>query len=161
MVDYYTGWLSWEAFIEWFWTLPLAGQIFFVIGVITVLVLIGIGVYYLIKGVVYLVYYILKGVYYLLRAILFGIYKFFEELYYLISSKEKPVKQKNVEVAPTVKPAIQYAPVQRSMDIKVRYCSECGNPLTDSMSQQLSEKGVAFCSHCGKGFKAGFLEMES
>ena len=155
----------WQMFVDWFLAMPLIGQVMLVVGIFAALVLVGIIVYYVIYGVAYLVYYILKGVYYLIKYILLGFYRVFEALYYAISGKEKPVKQPQATVqqgnvviqvkTPEVQKSVQMA----NMDIM--YCTDCGNKLTQEMTQQFGQKGSAFCTHCGKGFKSTQLSIVS
>ena len=172
MVDWYQfaehADFYWQEFLEWFLSIPMYGQAIFIIGVAAVLVLVGILVYYILKGAAYLVYYILKGVYYLLKAIFMGIYKIFEELYYAITGKPKPIKEeseKEEEVEQVIEPKAvsqvkdsapnEYDFVQPS----ATYCSECGIEFTAHMKEKLSANGSVFCIHCGKGFKVEKIEV--
>ena len=163
MATYVMGFESWDAFIEWYSSLPIVGQLFVIIGVFALIALIITGVYYLLKGVAYLVYYILKGVYYLIRALIYAHYKFFEELYYLISGKERPIKEsKAIEQQTENIPKENVIQTINNKEFypKVKYCSECGSEISEGVIQQLATKGVAFCPHCGKGFKSNFIEIE-
>ena len=87
MSDTYIFNVSWEEIVNWYLAQPIYGQILILVGLIALLALAIVIVYYVLKGVVYLVYYVLKGVYYLLKGIGFLFYRLFEELYYLISGK--------------------------------------------------------------------------
>jgi hypothetical protein len=147
--------ISWQEIVDWFLIQPLYAQILVLIGVVAVLVLAVILVYYILKGVAYLIYYLLKGIYYLLKGIGLLFYKLFEGLYYAISGKPRPIKNPEPEQQPTpqvVKEEEPIVPVQSTEQVvrpEVAYCTECGNKFTDSMLQTLSERGVAFCIHCG------------
>ena len=62
---------SWyNVFIEWYISAPIYGQVFALIGLITLLALAITLLFYVIKGIAYLVYYTFKGVYYLLKYIM-------------------------------------------------------------------------------------------
>ena len=76
MVRQYYG-LSWQVFVSWFLGLPLFGQILVAVGLVTIIVLVFIGIYYLLKGIGYLIYYILKAIYYIIRGIVIGIGRVF------------------------------------------------------------------------------------
>lgn len=170
-------------FVDYFWSLPLYGQILTVIGLAVLFALIGVGIYYLVKGIVYLIYYVLKGVAYLLYYIFYGIamlfygialvfYKFFEWLYFSLSGKEKPVKNK-VQESPESTPAKQTAhpePLQKypgeptlpEQEFEFgKFCSACGMKFSSRMFDALHEKGCAFCEQCGKGFKSEIVEISS
>ena len=90
MVDVYIFGILWEEIVNWFLIQPIYGQILVLVGVIALLALAVVIVYYVLKGVAYLVYYILKGVYYLLKGLGLLFYKAFEALYYAISGETKP-----------------------------------------------------------------------
>jgi len=151
----------WQQFLNWFLEIPLYGQILIIAGAIAIVVLICVGVYYLLKGIAYLIYYILKGVGYLIYYIFKGIYLLFEGLYYLISGKEKPVKQvkqSKVEVsAPVIEK--QVVSVQKPQPSAISFCSECGNKFSESMITQLKTRGRTFCIHCGEGLTDNPIEV--
>jgi hypothetical protein len=154
---------AWEEIVNWFVVQPLYGQILVLIGVIAVLALAVVIVYYVLKGVAYLVYYILKGVYYLLKGLGLLFYKIFEGLYYVISGKPKPGTQQQQLQPQYSAPIVQKTPVQKtiqSVHSEVSFCSECGNKFTDSMIRTLSEKNTAYCIHCGKGYQANSIGIE-
>lgn len=160
----------WQEFVNWFLSIPLYGQVLVVIGIAAVLILAGVLVYYILKGVAYLIYYIFKGVYLLLKGIGILFYKLFEAIYYAISGKPRPIKQEQLEQEQQAPPQIQeevkpqyVEPVKQELfNVKpnAAYCSECGAEFSDRMQQQLAERGIAYCVHCGKGFKANKVELE-
>ncbi len=158
MVDFSVFGIAWQEIVDWFLAQPLFAQVLVLIGVFAVLVLAVILVYYILKGVGYLIYYILKGVYYLLKGIGLLFYKIFEGLYYAISGKPRPPPKTEIpQEAPPQQPAQvkeeePIIPIQKSTQLvrpEVTFCSECGNKFTDTMTQSLSETGVAYCIHCG------------
>ncbi|MFW9882236.1 MAG: hypothetical protein ACFFG0_54940 [Candidatus Thorarchaeota archaeon] len=159
--------VPWEEIVNWYIAQPLYGQILVLIGVIAVLALAVVVVYYVLKGVAYLVYYVLKGVYYLLKGIGLLFYKIFEGLYFAISGKQKsnPVSAQEKQVPPQIqRESESIIPVQRTYQIvqsDVAFCSECGSQFSDSMIQTLSSKGFVYCIHCGKGFQANSMKIES
>ena len=153
----------WQEFLTWFFSIPLYGQVLVIIGAAAAIVLTFIIVYYIIKGIVYLIYYIFKGLYLLFKAIFTGIYKLIEELYYLISGKPKPVKEeKQSELVEEEQ--VEIVPKTRSVELinpGAMYCNECGSEFTETMNQNLAIKGLAYCVHCGKGFKLNIVEIEN
>lgn len=169
MSDVYIFGVAWEEIVNWFVAQPLYGQILVLIGLVAVLALAVVIVYFVLKGVAYLVYYVLKGVYYLLKGIGLLFYKLFEGLYYAISGKPKP-ESTEVEEQPAppqvivVKEPEPITPIQRiyqTVQPDVAFCSECGSPFSNSMVQTLSNKGIVFCTRCGHGFKAHSVKIES
>jgi len=159
--------VPWEEIVNWYIVQPLYGQILVLIGLIAILALAVVIVYYVLKGVAYLVYYVLKGVYYLLKGIGLLFYKIFEALYYAISGKSKPepASAQEQQAPPQIeKEPEPIIPVQRSyqtVQSDVAYCSECGGQFSDSMIHTLSNKGFVYCIHCGKGFQANSMKIES
>jgi len=155
--------MYWQEIVDWFVVQPIYGQILILVGVIALLALAVVIVYYVLKGVAYLVYYILKGVYYLLKGIGLLIYKIFEGLYYNISGKPKPGTPQQQNQPQISKIVIQNVPIQKSFqDVhpEVTFCSECGNKFSNSMLNTLSENNVVYCIHCGKGFHANSTVIE-
>ncbi|MFW9936502.1 MAG: hypothetical protein ACFFD5_02560 [Candidatus Thorarchaeota archaeon] len=158
-----------EEFMNWFLTIPMYGQILVIVGIVASLILAVVIVYYVLKGVAYLIYYILKGVYLLLKGIGLGLYKLAEALYYAISGKPKPVKEEIEQEEPIVQAPIQKVPEPvkpiepryQSINPNAAYCSECGGEFTSKMHEQLAESGVAFCVHCGIGYKLKLVEVEN
>jgi hypothetical protein len=165
---YFFG-ITWQEIVNWFLAQPIYAQVLVLIGVFAVLTLAVILVYYILKGVAYLIYYILKGVYYLLKGIGLLFYKLFEGLYYAISGKTKPnpccTPPQERKSPSQLKEEEPIVPIQSSEQIvrpDVSFCSECGNRFTDSMLQTLSERGVAYCIHCGsKKTQAYQISIES
>jgi hypothetical protein len=153
--------IYWEQFLNWFLEIPLPGQILMIVGVIAILALVCVGVYYLLKGVAYLVYYVLKGVGYLIFYIFKGIYLLIEGLYYLISGKEKPMKQAEVPELEMVAQEIpkQVVPMKKEVQANVSFCSQCGTKYSETMVHQLDTQGRAFCVHCGEGLTANPIEV--
>ncbi|MHA1913152.1 MAG: hypothetical protein ACW986_01935 [Promethearchaeota archaeon] len=157
----------WQEIVNWYLAQPIYGQILVIVGVIALLALAVVIVYYVIKGVAYLVYYIFKGVYYLLKGIGVLFYKLFETLYYAISGESKP--ESNPPQEKQAQPQVEIksepiAPVQKtyqSVNPDVSFCSECGNRFSDSMIKALSTKGDVFCIHCGSHFSSNSIKMES
>ena len=155
--------MYWQEIIDWFVVQPIYGQILILVGVIALLALAVVIVYYVLKGVAYLVYYLLKGVYYLLKGIGLLIYKIFEGLYYNISGKPKPGTPQQQNQPQISKTVIQTVPIQKSFqDVQpeVTFCSECGNKFSNSMLNTLSENNVVYCIHCGKGFHVNSTVIE-
>ncbi|MFX0082091.1 MAG: hypothetical protein ACFE94_10095 [Candidatus Hodarchaeota archaeon] len=159
--------VPWEEIVNWYIAQPLYGQILVLIGVFAVLALAVVIVYYVLKGVAYLVYYVIKGIYYLLKGIGLLFYKIFEGLYYAISGKPKPqpAPTQDQQSLPQIeKEPEPIVPVQRTYQTvlsDVAFCSECGSKFSDSMVQTLSSKGFVYCIHCGKGFQANSMKIES
>ncbi|KKM08375.1 hypothetical protein LCGC14_1724400 [marine sediment metagenome] len=165
MIDVNIFGIPWEEIVNWFVIQPIYGQILILVGVIALLALAIVLVYYILKGVAYLVYYILKGTYYLLKGIGLLFYKACEALYYAISEKPKPgsvsIQQPGapqIEIQP--EPIIPIQKNHQHIQPDATFCTECGTKYTDKMIQTLSNKGSVFCIHCGKGFQANFLEIE-
>jgi hypothetical protein len=154
---------AWQEIVNWFLAQPLFAQVLVIIGVVAVLVLAVILVYYVLKGIGYLIYYLFKGIYYLFKGIGLLIYKIFEGLYYVISGKPKPKKccevpnvqqptQQQSTQPPQVKEEEPIVPIQKTPQVvssEVTFCSDCGSKFTDTMLQSLSDTGVAYCIHCG------------
>ena len=97
-----------------------------------------------------------------MKGIIIGIYKLLRELYYAISGKEKPVKVQEMvnhvyEDLEQVKPIVSELKV---INPNASYCSECGSQFSERMLRQLSENGVVFCVHCGKGYKSNLIMVE-
>jgi hypothetical protein len=168
MVDVHIFGVLWEEIVNWFLAQPIYGQILVLVGVVALLALAVVIVYYVLKGVAYLVYYILKGVYYLLKGIGLLFFKAFEALYYAISGKPKPeccapVQEQQVPTQVEKQPE-PITPVQKTyqtVNPDVAFCSECGSKFSDSMIQTLSNKGFVYCIHCGKGFQDKSMPIES
>ncbi|MHA1490240.1 MAG: hypothetical protein ACTSRI_11375 [Promethearchaeota archaeon] len=124
------NWREWMVFnsvsfgqmAEWFLSQPFYGQI------ITVITLIGVAIYYLLKGIAYLIYYILKGLFYLLKGICIGFYKLFKALYHAISGKPIKDAKKQTPVMLAKQVPVPAQPAQRvvkEIRPEVAYCSEC------------------------------------
>ena len=145
--------MYWQYFVDWFFTLPLIGQIMVIVGIFAAIALTLIIIYYVIYGIGYLIYYILKG-----------IYKIFEALYYALLGKEKPSKEAKESIEPVQKvytyserrSQVASEPTKsvQTVNPDVMYCTECGNRFTESMTHQLNVQGIAFCVHCGNGLKS-------
>ncbi|MHA2281944.1 MAG: hypothetical protein ACXAC5_13970 [Promethearchaeota archaeon] len=170
MVDVNIFSIPWEEIVNWFLAQPLYGQILVLVGVVALIALAVIIVYYVLKGVAYLVYYMLKGVYYLLKGIGLLFYKLFEALYYAISGETKPEKanpccseeqQVTLQVEKQPEPITPVQKTYQTINPDVSFCSECGSKFSDSMVQTLSNKGFVYCIHCGKGFQNKSIHIES
>ncbi|MHA2281008.1 MAG: hypothetical protein ACXAC5_09160 [Promethearchaeota archaeon] len=135
--------LWYNEFINWYLEQPIYGQILSIIGIIAILALIIIIVYYIIKGIVYLIYYILKGIYYLLKGIGLMFFKLSEGFYYLVSGKKKPEKLMKNECPQRIIGGTN----------KIFYCSECGIVLSAKMVNQMFSQNIAYCVNCGKGLR--------
>lgn len=131
-----------EVFMDWYLSAPIFAQVFAIIGLITLLALVIILVYYIIKGIAYLVYYIFKGLYLLLKYIGYGFYKVTEGFYFLVSGKQKPSKQKSSQTN------IQNTSINQNNYI-LEYCSECGRRISERMKFHFEKNGMAFCENCG------------
>ncbi|MFX1454952.1 MAG: hypothetical protein ACFFDB_06215 [Promethearchaeota archaeon] len=160
--------VAWEEIVNWFLAQPIYAQILVLVGVVALLVLAVVIVYYVLKGVAYLIYYLLKGVYYLLKGIGLLFYKIFEALYYAISGKPKPEccspvqeQQEVIIVEKQPEPIIPAKKTYQPVNPDVTFCSECGSKFSESMIQTLSSKGFVYCIHCGKGFQANSMNIES
>jgi len=144
----------WPEFIAWFLGQPLYGQILIIIGIATICVLIGILVYYVIKGIAYLIYYLFKGLYYLIKYTCIGLYKLFKAIYRAISGKPNENIKQPVMIMQQVQPVPATPPKKHVNTVRpeATYCSECGLRFTEKMIQQLNDKGHTFCVYCGNGF---------
>lgn len=144
---------NWHDFVVWFLSLPLVYQIIVGVGIATIIILVLIGVYYLLKGIAYLIYYILKGVYYLIKGLAIGIYRLLNWIYNLIVGKSETNDQ---ELESTELIVAQPVPIPVADTIEqdeseiIRYCPECGVEFTNSMTRQLNKDGYVYCSYCGK-----------
>ena len=168
MVDVYIFGIPWEEIVNWYLVQPIYGQILVLVGVIALLALAVVILYYILKGVAYLVYYILKGVYYLLKGLGLLFYKAFEALYYVISGKPKPEsstpaqeQQTPPQVERQPEPIIPVQKTYQTINPDVAFCSECGSKFSDSMVQTMSNNGSVYCVHCGKGFQSKSIPIES
>ncbi len=168
MVDVYIFGIPWEEIVNWYLAQPIYGQILVLVGVIALLALAVVILYYILKGVAYLVYYILKGVYYLLKGLGLLFYKAFEALYYVISGKPKPEsstpaqdQQAPPQVERQPEPIITVQKTYQTINPDVAFCSECGSKFSDSMVRTLSNNGLVYCIHCGKGFQSRSINVES
>ncbi|MFX1337420.1 MAG: zinc ribbon domain-containing protein [Promethearchaeota archaeon] len=144
---------NWHDFVIWFLSLPLIYQIIVGVGIATIVILVLIGVYYLLKGIAYLIYYILKGVYYLIKGIAIGIYRLLTWIYNLIIGKNETNKQEpeSTELIVAQPALISVAnTIEQNESELVRYCPECGIEFTNSMIRQLNKDGYVYCSYCGK-----------
>ena len=142
----------WQDFVVWFLSLPLFYQIVVGVGIATIVVLVLIGVYYLLKGIAYLIYYILKGIYYAIKGISIGIYRVLKWFYYLLVGKPEPEEKESEIAQPVVAQPIPKITVQDSTEESesVRYCPECGVEFTNVMKIQLDKDGYVYCSYCGR-----------
>ena len=168
MVDVYIFDILWEEIVNWYLVQPIYGQILVLIGVIALLALAVVILYYILKGVAYLVYYIIKGVYYLLKGLGLLFYKAFEALYYAISGKPKPEsstpaqeQQAPPQVDRQPEPIIPVQKTYQTINPDVAFCSECGSKFSDSMVRTLSNNDLVYCIHCGKGFQNRSINIES
>ena len=146
--------IYWQDFVVWFLSLPLFYQIIVGVGIGTIVVLVLIGVYYLLKGIAYLIYYILKGIYYIIKGVAIGIYRLLNWIYNLIIGKSEPEEQAPESTETVV---VQPAPISIAQDNieqtesdLIRYCPECGIEFTNSMTYQLNKDGYVYCSYCGR-----------
>ena len=134
-------------FIEWYMIQPIYGQIFAIIGILTILALLVTLVFYIIKGIAYLFFYILKGVYYLLKGIGLGIFKLCEGFYRLVSGKHLPLKHsQNDNFQVNINDG-----VKTNM---ILFCSQCGKRFSEKMINRMFTIGLTYCINCGKEFKA-------
>ena len=130
-------------FVGWYLVQPIYIQILSIIGIITLLSLVIILVFYLIKGIAYLIYYFLKGIYYILKGIGYGFFKLCKGFYNLVSGKSNSKTQpenKNIQVEDSDRRAILY-------------CTECGKAFSEKMILKLYNEGTVFCVNCGENFK--------
>jgi len=157
---YFFGFWTWEELINWYLILPAYGQLLCLLAAFALISLLVALVYYIIKGVVYLIYYIFKAVIYVVAGVFYGIYKIFEAFYYLLTGKQRPKKQ---EKEPIKRENLVAKVKEKTPEVEpvVQYCSECGSRISETMAQQLAISGLAYCSICGKGYRTGFIEMES
>ncbi len=182
IISYGSEKLTWNDFVDYFWSQPLFGQVLIAIGVTTLLILIGIGLYYLIKGIAYGLYYLFKGIAYLIYYIFLGIgYVFYgiglglvklvQWIYYGISGKPRPKKQKKetnsekIEAVPSEIQQNKLEPIQKFPSEHIpqskKICSSCGVEFSENILIALKSQSIAYCEHCGKGFKAEIVEIES
>jgi DNA-directed RNA polymerase subunit RPC12/RpoP len=147
--------MYWEEFASWFLSIPIYGQIAVIFAAVAILIIVGILIYYILKGVAYLIYYMLKG-------IIIGIYKLIRELYYAISGKEKPVKDHEEEKDLRDDSQQVYLNSElQEINPNAAYCSQCGSEFSEKVLKQLYENGVIFCANCGKGYKANLIVVEN
>ena len=143
MSDVYIFGVPLKEILNWYLAQPLYGQILVLIGLVAVIALAVVILYYVIKGVAYLVYYILKGLYLLLKYIGLGFYKLTEGFYLLVSGKKKTSKpessQKNIQNT-----------ISYHQNYILEYCSECGRKVSNRMKVHFEKNGITFCENCGK-----------
>ena len=137
--------LWYNEFIEWYLVQPIYGQVLAIIGIIALLSLAVIAIYYVIIGISYLIYYTLKGIYYLLKGIGLGIFKLCEGFYNLVSGEYKSKKQ-------TVNNPVHIEDQFNSVWNNILYCNECGKRFSDKMMKKIVTNGNVFCVNCGKEF---------
>jgi hypothetical protein len=138
--------LWYNEFIDWYLAQPIYGQIFILVGIIAILALVIVVIYYILKGIAYLVYYILKGIYLILKRIGLGIFKLCEGFYYLVAGKPRPSKQKEDVDLEDGKHSI-------NINNNILYCSECGKRFSEKMIYNIYTSGITYCTFCGKEFK--------
>jgi len=138
--------LWYNEFVDWYLTQPIYGQILVIVGIIAILALIIVVLYYVLKGIAYLIYYILKGIYLILKGIGLGIYKLCEGFYYLVARKFRPPKQTESEDSEKESDQIK-------LNISLLYCSECGKRFSKKMINNIYNSGIAYCIFCGMEFK--------
>ena len=145
----------WEKPIAWFLQQPLLSQILIIVGIVALVIAAVILVYYILKGVVYLLSYIFKGLHYLFKGIFLGVYKLYELLYYAISGKPREKKQIITPAPEKSTDSIEQPSriIERNDATFPKYCTECGQEITESLESLLISKGVAFCFYCGNQFK--------
>jgi hypothetical protein len=146
---------NWQWFVSWFLDLPLFGQILVAIGIFTIITLLLVGIYYLLKGIAYLIYYICKGIYYIFKGIAIGIYKLFNGIYHLIVGKKQSdnVETGKTQVSESKVESIPPIPKTQILSPEiVKYCPECGVEVTELMVDQLNRQGYVYCVFCGKKF---------
>jgi hypothetical protein len=151
-----TTWdIIWNDPIGWFLELPLFNQILIIIGLIALVIVALVLVYYVVKGVVYLLYYLFKGLYYLFKSIYTRLSKLFEGLSYAISGEPRKKDQTIPPISnELISPPEQVSNFEEKTEVKTPYyCTECGQTITVSMNSLLTSRGVAFCFFCGKEFK--------
>ena len=162
--------LSWQVFVSWFLGLPLFGQILVAVGLVTIIVLVFIGIYYLLKGIGYLIYYIFKAVYYVIRGIIIGIARVFQGISHALSEKEGPKEQNKAEMEQEPSQPIEVQkeqispvldPVAQNVPKVISYCPECGVQFTDLMTNQLNKEGYTYCTFCGEKFDSQTTAAES
>jgi len=135
--------LWYNEFADWYLIQSVYVQILSIIGIITLLSLTIILIYYLIKGIAYLIYYILKGIYYLLKGIGYGFFKLCEGFYKLISgSSNSKTQTENKSI-----------PFEESNRRTIMYCTECGKAFSEKIITKLFNNRIVFCVNCGKNFK--------
>ena len=146
--------IYWQEFVIWFLSLPLFYQIIVGVGIATIIVLVLIGVYYLLKGIAYLIYYTLKGVYYLIKGLAIGIYRLLNWIYNLIIGKNESEEQEPESTEPIVAQPVPISMghdnIEQTESELIKYCPECGVEFTNSMTYQLNKDGYVYCSYCGK-----------
>jgi hypothetical protein len=135
--------LIYNEFVEWYLVQPIYGQLLSIVGIIALLSLAVVAIYYVIKGIAYLIYYTLKGIYYLLKGIGLGFSKLCEGFYNLVSGKSKTKKQTEN------KDLLVEEQINRSNN-KILYCTECGKKFSENMMNKLLSIGNVFCVNCGK-----------
>ncbi|MFW9877923.1 MAG: hypothetical protein ACFFG0_32985 [Candidatus Thorarchaeota archaeon] len=137
--------MLYNEFIDWYLVQPIYGQILAIIGIIALLTLAVILIYYIIKGIAYLIFYTLKGIYYLLKGIGFGIFKLGDGFYNLVSGKHKSKKQIENNMLP-IKVQIS------RINTNTLFCNECGRKFSEKMMTNILSNRTVFCVNCGKEY---------
>ena len=135
----------WTEFIEWFLAAPLIAQILVIIGIVTIIVLTIVLVYYIAKGICLLLTYIGKGIYKLFKALSTAVEGKTEEkeqsqqIHYVQAVEPRPVVQKTPQITKTNTNALG----------KAHFCTECGVKFPEKVMSSLDSRGFAFCQQCG------------
>lgn len=146
----------WTQFADWFLTQPLFAQILIIVGIVAIIVLAAILVYYIVKGVAYLLYYLAKGLYHLFKAIILAFTKLFKAIYKSIQGRsDQPVpsyQQPQNNTKSTV--------VSVKNPEEISFCYECGKFYSDNVKNLLHSKGSAFCEQCGKNLTTNPIKVK-
>jgi len=136
--------------------LPLLAQIIVIACIVAVTVLVGMLVFYILKGVAYLIYYIFKGVFLLIAAIAKGIYKLGKAI---VKHGAKILEEIGDTIDDAFNSDITPAKVGAAMSVSTqpvveavptaKFCTQCGTEYTENMEEALHNHGACFCQACG------------
>ncbi len=160
-----------EQLADWYFSLPLFGQVLIVLSIIAILALIFAIIFYIILGLGYVVYYLLKGLYYLLKEVGHLLLRLSRAIYRMMFDQgthqpdhlHQQKIQSPTEVHSTLikKQKNLNAPPLELIDSQIKFCNECGAKFTLKMKEFLNSRGLVYCEYCGKGFEIQKTEMEA
>ncbi len=149
-----------EQLADWYFSLPLFGQVLIVLSIMAILALIFALIFYIILGLGYVVYYLLKGLYYLLKEVGHLLLRLSKGIYRMIFDQgahqpDHPHQQKIQSPTEVHSTLIK----KQKIDSQIKFCNECGAKFTLKMKEFLNSRGRVYCEYCGKGFEIQKTEM--